>query len=378
MGTETQSNTRETQKFINAKELHDDKKLATDVEGVSKMIAEWDASKAKELFKNYRVEGIGNLQSAITRIDLQNRAKDGRIIPTQPDSIMPSSNGDEPISALVKNRSNLAKLIQLYIIAHDASVQKKDFAKSLAWVDGDLERFTMQWLTQVIGATRNRSALDNMKNEIDQNTRRAPLGAMGVDVETDIRNKWAINDDLRSKREMSVDLLGDNLVIKSYGQESFVDLKTGKIYLGGLFSRQEYPLTVHLVRDRDSKQNPLFIESEVNRTNIKNAMKLMNLVHFVVKEFMNDDKKWTIKDMEKPFYVVNGGIALDNAVLTDTNIVKRKTLDGLLLDARTNMTQNPELLARFLNDIFRSKNPQWTLDRGSTHVGKQKPISDKP
>lgn len=322
------------------------------------MIAEWRTEELRGALKDYRVEWIGYLLSAIVRMDLVNRAKNGRVIPTQIESLGSLTNWDELTPALIKNRSNLAKIIQLTIIAFDASVQNKDFAKTLAGVDGDIERFTMQGLTQVIKAIKMRQEFGDLKRDINQNMRSWPLKAIGVDIETAIRNKSDVNETLRATREMSVDISGDNLIVKSYGQESYVDLKSGKIIFGWLLSWKEYPLTVQLVRDRDNKNAPLFIESEVNRENIKKAMKLMNLVHFIVKEFMNNERKHTIRDMEKPFYVVGGNIALDNGFFIDVNIVKRKTLESILMDVRTNTSESPEILARFLNDIFRSKYPQ--------------------
>lgn len=49
----------------------------------------------------------------------------------------------------------------------------------------------------------------------------------------------------------------------------------------------------------------------------------------------------------------------------------------MLLDVRTNTSENPEVVARFLNDIFRTKFPQNTVNRGSTYVGLDAPISSK-
>jgi hypothetical protein len=381
--SEAKKSTPESQKYLEAKELYDDKKLSADVEKLQKLIAEGNISELKNQLKNYRVEGIGNLEVAITKIDLLGRAKDGRVISVQKEGFVNPVEESTIVNALVKNGSNLAKLIQIYILANDASVQFQDFKKSLAGIDGNLERFTMQWLTQVIGSLKNKQALEGLRQEVDNKTRSGPLKAMGVDVETNIRNTSTVNEDLRKRREMSVDLAWDNLILWSYGNISRVDLTTGKIALGDLPSK-EYPLTVHLVRDRDNKQNPLMIASEVNRNNIKNAMKLVNLVHFIVSEFMNEEKKKSLRDTETPFYIgtdwtfQKGNLKVKDGTVNPTDITKEETLTALLKDARTNTVLDPEILARFLNDIFRAKNPQTTIDRWSTHVGKGKAISSTP
>ncbi len=98
-------------------------------------------------------------------------------------------------------------------------------------------------------------------------------------------------------------------------------------------------MNIHLVRDRDTANSPLVGESAVNRTNIHNAIKLMNLVHFTVKEYMNDTVRKSLRNTESPFYVdsdgelqVSNGMAL---IGMDTTIAQRSTLNQLLSDARS-------------------------------------------
>lgn len=45
------------------------------------------------------------------------------------------------------------------------------------------------------------------------------------------------------------------------------------------------------------------VESGVSRRNIENAMKLVNLIHFVVQEFMDKKQKTSIRDNETPFQI---------------------------------------------------------------------------
>lgn len=105
------------------------------------------------------------------------------------------------------------------------------------------------------------------------------------------------------------------------------------------------------------------IESEISRENIKNAMKLMNLVHYVVSEFMNDSRKSAIRDIEKPFVISRGALQIDDSIWNPTDIASKEKMIQLMTDVRTNTFENPQLIASFLNDIFRSKNPTQTVDR---------------
>ncbi len=376
------SNAPEAQKFSEAQEFHNDNLLSWDIIKFSAMIAKWQISELKNTLKSYNI-GISDdtgssvtnttLEQILINIDFQNRAKDGRT------SSLPTHNIDQDRSVLIKNKSNLAKLIQIYIIAHDASVQKSDFAKSLQWVDGNLERFTMQGLAQVIAGIKTRTAIDRMKDDIDGRLRSGPIKAMWVDVATKIQRTGDMDENLRKRREMSIDVNGDILRVGSYKNISTLDLKTGKmIFEEGLFTWKEYSVTIQLVRDRDNKNNPLMIESEISRENIKNAMKLMNLVHYVVSEFMNDSRKSTIRDREKPFIIVNGILKIDDGLLSKTDIVSREKLEQLMTDAKTNTYENPKLIASFLNEIFRSKNPVTIVDRWSIYIWRQKPISTTP
>ena len=51
-----------------------------------------------------------------------------------------------------------------------------------------------------------------------------------------------------------------------------------------------------------------------------------------------------------------GHLQINDSKIAPTNIAKIETLQKMLSDARTNTTQDPQILARFLNDIFRAKN----------------------
>ena len=77
MSQNSPRSTPEIQKYLEANELHDDKKLSVDVEKFQKLIVEGNISELKNQFKNYRVDGIGSLETAITGMDLLNRAKGG-------------------------------------------------------------------------------------------------------------------------------------------------------------------------------------------------------------------------------------------------------------------------------------------------------------
>ena len=68
---------------------------------------------------------------------------------------------------------------------------------------------------------------------------------------------------------------------------------------------------------------------------------------------------------------------IDDSLINPTDLAKKEILHQMLLDVRTNTSENPEIVARFLNDVFRAKYPQNTVDRGSTYVGLDSPISNK-
>ncbi len=56
------------------------------------------------------------------------------------------------------------------------------------------------------------------------------LKAMGVDVETTIRNTGSANNELRSMRELGIDVVGGSMIVTSYGQSSRLNLSDGKMY----------------------------------------------------------------------------------------------------------------------------------------------------
>jgi hypothetical protein len=97
-------------------------------------------------------------------MDFQNRAKNGRIVN------MPYGGAglsiEEDMRTLVKNGSNLAKLMQLYVIAFDGSVQMTDSRKVLAGVDGNLERFSMLGLSQLKKTIGAQKATEKLRNDI--------------------------------------------------------------------------------------------------------------------------------------------------------------------------------------------------------------------
>ena len=57
-----------------------------------------------------------------------------------------------------------------------------------------------------------------------------------------------------------------------------------------------------------------------------------------------------------------GHLQINDSKIAPTNIAKIKTLQKMLADARSNTTQDPQILARFLNDIFRAKNQAESKD----------------
>jgi hypothetical protein len=144
---------------------------------------------------------------------------------------------------------------------------------------------------------------------------------------------------------------------------------------------RKYPVSVNFVRDRDDKDAPIMIESEINRKNIQNAIRLMNFVHFAVSEFMNPERSKSIRNQEAPFYAMHQGniqIHHSAAKITDTSVASADLVYSLLKEFTTNQSLAPESLARFLNDIYRSRVPGVGPNPTSDiFVGGNKPIGKK-
>lgn len=116
----------ESQKYTDIKESHDDLKLASSVGNIMKLIHEGGTKNAKQQLEEcFLISQHGkkiDLKSIILGIDFQDRPRSGRVSEISSNSLSP--DGGDNFQLLIKNGSNLAKLIQLYIIMSDASVQK--------------------------------------------------------------------------------------------------------------------------------------------------------------------------------------------------------------------------------------------------------------
>lgn len=366
-------------RYPEIKESHDDSKLAGDLENITKLIHDNKITKAKDQLEKYVIDSLYwkiNLKSIIMGIDFQNRPRNWRISIVDNNSLSPE--GMDRFQILIKNNSNLAKIVQLYITISDASIQQVNGKVPLSGVNGNIERFTMQWLSVVREKIRTQQSLDMLRSEAYNNSTVRPLKSIATDLDTTLRNTGSGNEKLRALRNMKVDVLEKGILrFGSYGQTSYIDLNNWVITLHSQNLNLKYPITVNLVRDRENPNNPLVIESGVSRRNIENAMKLINLVHFVAKEFMGEKWKVSIRDNETPFQISRWSLQIDDSLINPTDLAKKETLDQILLDVRTNTSENPEVVARFLNDVFRAKYPQNTVNRGSTYVGLDTPISNK-
>lgn len=171
-------------------------------------------------------------------------------------------------------------------------------------------------------------------------------------------------------------------MVKSYGQESILNIQDGSMTLGipvsesktdGQYSLQNriqesYPLTIHLVRNRENNGNMIPIESEINRKNIQNAIAMMNFVHFTLLEYiLSPEKSSIVRDKQVPFYISKnigkGNLILNDALVNPTDLLSKKALEGMLINARDNKIEDPEILAQFLNEIFRKSNQKAPVDR---------------
>jgi hypothetical protein len=250
-------------------------------------------------------------------------------------------------SVYIHNGSNLAKIIQLYLVAEGFSVQYKDHTTVTPNIDGQLERFTLQAITQFQTGTKLHDSLQDIKSKIDTSPIKDLFSSLAFDVQKELEWTWQENTELRKKRGFGIEVIGPHEVrFSSFWSKSLLDTQTWKLRFLGTGGSLEYPFSVELVKDTSGK---LLLNSSENKEKIKSALRLMNLVHYIAAMLL--DMKSKDSKMSVPrFYNISSfdGIRLN---ANSKHIISAELLQQIILVGKENMNTQRALLVDFLNTL---------------------------
>jgi len=218
----------------------------------------------------------------------------------------------------VEHRSYLAKLIQMFSVAHGNPVFFKDKQPLEASIDGNIGRFTIQ-------------ALASMKKSIETGNASRKTDWLKSGYYDSMREVKSAKGKIQTERSESFKYnpLSNAVEMGSYGI-------TSKLIVGGEnplmyvqipgLSEEPYPFAIPLGINKETGE--VLMDSDMNKQNLKNAYKICNFVHFVLKEYVLSSKykdKWLVNPFNVSFIRENiefstGWVNFDDKVITNNKL----------------------------------------------------------
>ncbi len=190
----------------------------------------------------------------------------------------------ESVKGTVKPWSDIAKLLQIYIVSQWFSVLNEN-STFLQSIDGKFNDSTIQWR-------------DDLKRKIEEEDKF--LKWCFQDLDTKITNTGDYNDNLQSVRKLSIETINYPIIeVNSYGKTCYLDINKRKMYVLSkdneeMFLNYQFSLGIN-------KSNWEVLPSNYNKNKLTNMFWLMNIINR--SRYLSQttsDKSW---EDYHPFYI---------------------------------------------------------------------------
>jgi hypothetical protein len=192
----------------------------------------------------------------------------------------------ESIKGTIKSWSDIARLLQIYIVSQWFSVLNEN-STFLQSIDGKFNDSTIQWR-------------DDLKRKIEEQD--MFLKWCFQDLDTKITNTGDYNNNLQNVRKLSIETINYPIIeINSYWKTCYLDINKRKIYVLSddnqkMFLNYQFSLGIN-------KNNWEILPSNDNRNKLINIFWLMNIINrsrYISRT--TKDKAWG-KESYNPFYI---------------------------------------------------------------------------